>query len=43
MTIRLIVAWYDAYVGVYWDRRNRRLYIFPLPCLGVCIDFGFRW
>jgi hypothetical protein len=26
-------AWYDMWVGIYIDRRNRALYVCPLPCL----------
>lgn len=40
MTIRPIFAWYDLWIGAYWDRSNRRLYLLPLPCAGVMIDFG---
>lgn len=40
MTIRPIVAWYDLWVGAFWDRQKRRLYILPLPCIGVVIQFA---
>jgi len=42
---RLVFAWYDVWVGAYWDRLDRHLYIFPLPMLGVRLDFGrpFGW
>lgn len=36
----LVFAWYDLWVGAYWDKQKRRLYILPLPTLGVCIDFS---
>lgn len=39
MTIKLIFAWYDLWVGVFWDAKKRRLYILPLPCVGVVISF----
>ena len=40
MKVRLIFAWYDLWVGVYYDRAQRRLYVLPLPCFGLVIDFG---
>lgn len=42
MRVRFIAKWYDLWVGAYWDRDNRRLFILPLPCLGVVLDFGRR-
>lgn len=40
MRIRPIFAWYDLWVGAFWDRERRRLYLLPLPCIGVVIQFG---
>lgn len=40
MRIRPIFAWYDCWVGAFIDRPKQRLYLFPLPMLGVVIDFG---
>jgi hypothetical protein len=40
MKIRPVCKWYDFWVGLFWDGSKRRLYILPLPCLGVCLDFG---
>lgn len=40
MSIRPIFAWYDFWVGVYWDRHARRLYVFPLPMLGIVIGWA---
>ena len=37
MRVTPIVAWFDMWVGAYWDSKNRRLYILPLPCIGVVI------
>lgn len=39
MSVRPIFAWYDLWVGAFWDSAKRRLYIFPVPMLGVVIDF----
>jgi hypothetical protein len=38
--IRFLFAWYDLWIGAYWDRANRRLYVLPIPCLGVVLDFA---
>lgn len=38
--VRLIFAWYDLWVGVFIDRPKRRVYVFPLPCIGVVIKRG---
>ena len=40
MTIKPLFAWYDLWVGVFWDGQKRKLYILPLPCIGVVITFG---
>ena len=35
-----IFRWYDLWVGAYWSREDRTLYICPLPTLGVKLDFS---
>lgn len=39
MKIKSLFAWFDFWVGVYWDVPQRRLFIFPIPMFGVVIDF----
>lgn len=39
MAIRPIVRWYDLWVGAFWDSSKHRLYLFPVPCIGICIQF----
>jgi len=39
MKISLVVAWYDLWIGVFWDRFKRKLYILPMPCIGIAIEF----
>lgn len=37
MKITPIFAWYDLWIGAYWDRQTKRLFIFPIPCFGLVI------
>lgn len=37
--IRPMFAWYDFWVGVFWDKKKKRLYIFPLPMLGFRVGY----
>lgn len=37
MKIRPIFAWYDFWVGFYWSRKERTLYVLPIPCFGLKI------
>lgn len=39
MKIKLIFAWYDFWVGLFWDAKKRRLYVFPVPMLGFYLQF----
>ena len=40
MKVRPICAWYDLWVGVFLDLARKRVYVFPVPCLGVVISWG---
>lgn len=40
MSARVRFAWYDLWVGAYVDRKNRVLYVCPLPCLLIEIRAG---
>lgn len=40
MSIRLLFAWYDLWIGAFWDRKARKLYVLPLPCIGIVVSFG---
>jgi hypothetical protein len=39
MTIRPLFEWRDLWIGVFWDRKSRRLYVLPVPCLGLVVQF----
>lgn len=40
MKITPLFAWYDLWIGAFWDRKTRKLYILPLPCIGFVFQFG---
>jgi hypothetical protein len=42
MVIRPVCAWYDFWVGIYWDRKQHQLYFLPVPCFGIVVSFGKR-
>ena len=39
MKVKLIFAWYDLWIGLFWDQKKRWLYVFPIPCFGIVIKF----
>jgi hypothetical protein len=38
MRIRPIFAWYDLWIGAFYDREKRRLYVFPIPMFGFYVE-----
>lgn len=40
--VRPIVAWYDMWVGVFVDTNKKKLYLLPIPCVGIVISWGQR-
>lgn len=38
--IKPLFAWFDLWVGVFIDRKGQRVYVLPLPCVGVVIHYG---
>ena len=38
MKISFFLAWYDFWIGAYWDRNWRTLYICILPCCVIRLE-----
>ena len=39
MKIKLMFCWYDFWVGGYWNRTFKVLYICPLPMFVIRLSF----
>lgn len=37
--VSLTFAWYDVWIGFFYDKPRKILYIFPLPFLGIKVWF----
>lgn len=40
MKLKLYFKWYDFWIGLYYDKMKKRLYIGFLPMLGLMIQFN---
>ena len=38
--VQLLFETADLWIGAFWDRKQRKLYILPLPMVGVVIEFN---
>jgi hypothetical protein len=37
MKIRIFFAWYDFWIGLYWDRKDYSLYVCLIPTIVIRI------
>jgi len=42
MRIKFIFAWFDLWVGFFWDAKKHWLYFFPIPTLGIIFQFKLK-
>lgn len=42
MKIKFFFAWYDFWVGFFYDSKKRALYICPVPCCVFLFEAGDR-
>jgi len=40
MKIEFLFAWYDLWIGFFWNKEKKWLYILPLPCTGIILKFS---
>lgn len=38
ITVKLVFAWYDLWIGVFVDKPKKRIYVFPIPCVGFVVQ-----
>lgn len=43
MKVKLIFAWYDIWIGAFYDKKKNWIYIFPLPMLGIILKLPEKW
>jgi hypothetical protein len=39
MKISFIAAWYDCWIGLFYDQKKQWLYVFPIPFVGIVVKF----
>lgn len=39
LEVALVVAWFDFWIGAYYDRKSHLMYVFPIPMVGFCFNF----
>ena len=42
MRIKFMFAWYDFWIGLFWDAGKRALYVFPIPMFGIRVNIWGR-
>lgn len=40
MKISAFFAWYDIWIGVFIDAKKRAVYVCPIPCCVIKLEFN---
>ena len=40
--VSFLFAWYDFWIGWYYDRKAKRLYVLPVPMFGIVVNFNLN-
>ncbi len=38
----VVVCYYDCWVGSFYDVKKHRVYMFPIPFVGIMVDYDFN-
>jgi len=41
LTVETFFRWYDLWIGAYYDKKAKRLYVCPLPMIGFWIEIRY--
>lgn len=39
MKVKVIFAWYDIWIGIFIDKTKKKVYIFPIPMIGIVVNY----
>jgi len=42
MKVKLIFAWYDFWIGIFYDRSKKWIYVFLIPMIGFVVNLSGR-
>ena len=42
MKVEFLFAWYDIWIGFFWDSKKKWMYFLPLPMFGIILKFNHK-
>lgn len=43
MKVQVLFAWYDIWIGVFYDKKKNWWYILPIPMIGIILKLPENW